>query len=224
MSGEKIEQNWKVQIIKDNPTFPFLVIDNWYTPNEEKAVWKELDFYSSMPKEAIHRAENTIVAKNPDGSSKSKAYRFYINEYFTSAGRRRSAIHNCMYKQRTSEFHKIIGECMPYARSFHSSNGDSSLISYYEENDHYSAHHDSFAWTNLIWFVREPRLFNGGDFDFPESGFEVKLKHNRAVFFPCCYLHRVSPVKFHTQPKEIGFGRYTITHFYYSMPDGGAQG
>jgi hypothetical protein len=44
MSGEKIEQNWKVQIIKDNPTFPFLVIDNWYTPNEEKAVWKELDF------------------------------------------------------------------------------------------------------------------------------------------------------------------------------------
>jgi hypothetical protein len=31
--------------------------------------------------------------------------------------------------------------------------------------------------------VREPRLFNGGDFDFPESGYEVKLKNNRMYFF-----------------------------------------
>ena len=125
-----------------------------------------------------------------------------------------------MYKQQTPEFHKIIGECTPYARSFLSSNGDCSLISYYEEDDHYDAHHDTFQWTNLIWMVKEPRLFKGGDFDFPESGYEVKLKNNRAVFFPSCYLHRVSPVKFHTTPKEFGFGRYTITHFYYSTPKG----
>ena len=57
-------------------------------------------------------------------------------------------------------------------------------------------------------------------FNFPESDCEVKLKNNRAVFFPCCYLHKVTPVKFHTQPKEIGYGRYTITHFYYSQPSG----
>ena len=82
MSSEKIEQNWKVQIIKDNPTFPFLVIDNWYTPNEEKAVWKELDFFSTTPKEQIDRAENTIVARDPDGTSKSKAYRFYIEDFY----------------------------------------------------------------------------------------------------------------------------------------------
>ena len=213
---EKIEQNWKVQVVKDNPTYPFIVIDNWYTPQEEKNIWKELDWYSSH--EHIARAENTIVARNKDGSSRSKAYRFYPGEYYSDIGAEKSHVYNYMYKQRTPEFHKIIGECMPYARSFHSSNGDSTLISYYEENDHYKPHHDTFLWTNLIWFVREPRLFDGGDFDFPESGYEVKLKHNRAVFFPCCYLHRVSPVKFHTQPKEIGYGRYTITHFYYNQP------
>ena len=33
---EKIEQRWKIQIVKDNPTFPYLVIDGWYTPKEEK--------------------------------------------------------------------------------------------------------------------------------------------------------------------------------------------
>jgi Rps23 Pro-64 3,4-dihydroxylase Tpa1-like proline 4-hydroxylase len=218
MSGEKIEQNWKVQIIKDNPTFPFLVIDNWYTPNEEKAIWKELDFFSATPKDQIARAENTIVARNPDGSSKSTAYRFYINEYYNKNNI--SPILNCMYKQRTPEFFNIINECQPYARNFLSSNADSSLLSYYEENDHYESHHDTFLWTCLVWMVREPRLFDGGDFKLNEPDIEVKLKNNRAVFFPCCYLHSVSPVKFHTQPKEIGYGRYTITHFYYGTPIG----
>jgi len=218
MSGEKIQQYWDVKIIKDNPTFPFLVIDNWYTPNEEKAVWKELDFFSATPKDQIARAENTIVARNKDGSSKSKAYRFYIEDYYKK--RDLSPIINNTYKQRTPEFHNIINECMPYARSFLTSNSDSSLLSYYEENDHYEPHHDTFLWTCLVWMVREPRLFDGGDFKLNEPDIEVKLKNNRMVMFPCCYLHSVSPVKFHTQPKEIGYGRYTITHFYYSVPKG----
>jgi len=218
MNSEKIQQYWDVKIIKDNPTFPFLVIDNWYTPEEEKAVWKELDFFSITPKEQIKRAENTIVARDPDGISLSKAYRYYIEDYYKN--RQVSPILNCSYKQKTPEFHNIIKECMPYARNFSSSNGDSTLISYYEENDHYDEHHDVFQWTCLVWMVREPRLFNGGDFKLNEPDIEVKLKNNRAVFFPCCYLHSVSPVKFHTQPKEIGYGRYTITHFYYSFPSG----
>jgi len=216
MSGEKMQQYWDVKIIKDNPVFPFLVIDNWYTPNEEKAVWKELDFFSATPKDQIDRAENTLVARHSDGTSKSKAYRFYIDGFYKK--RELSPILNCMYKQLTPEFHNIISECMPYARSFLSSNKDSSLLSYYEEKDHYESHHDTSLWTCLIWMVREPRLFNGGDFTLNEPDIEVKLKNNRMVMFPCCYLHSVSPVKFHTQPKEIGFGRYTITHFYYSIP------
>jgi len=219
MSGEKIEQYWDVKVVNDNPTFPFVVIDNWFTPNEQKAVWKELDFFSATPKEQIARAENTIVARDPDGTAKSNAYRFYIENFYKQ--REVSPIINCMYKQQSPEFHKIIEDnCMPYARSFLSSNADSSLLSYYEENDHYKPHHDTFAWTCLIWMVREPRLFNGGDFKLNEPDIEVKLKNNRAVFFPCCYLHSVSPVKFHTQPKEIGYGRYTITHFYYGIPQG----
>ena len=49
---------------------------------------------------------------------------------------------------------------------------------------------------------------------------EIKLKNNRMVMFPCCYLHSVSPIKFHTKPKKIGYGKYTITHFFYSVPTG----
>ena len=215
---KKIEQNWKVQIVKDNPTYPFVVFDNWYTPNEEKAVWKELDFFGANPKQHQKRAETTVVARDKKGNSLSKAYRWYPLEFY--ANTTISPIINTMYKQRTPEFHNIVKECMPYARGFHTSNADSTLISYYEENDHYEPHHDTFLWTCLIWMFREPRLFDGGDFKLNEPDIEVKLKHNRAVFFPCCYLHSVSPVKFHTQPKEFGYGRYTITHFYYSTPKG----
>jgi len=216
MSNEGIIQNWKVQVVNDNPLFPFVVIDNWYNPNEEKAVWKELDFLSTTPKEQIDRAETTTVARHADGRSKSKAYRFYLQDFYYK--RKVSPILNCMYKQKTPEFHNIISKCMPYARSFLTSNDDSTLLSYYEENDHYEPHHDTFAWTCLIWMVREPRLFDGGDFKLNEPDIEVKLKNNRMVMFPCCYLHSVSPVKFHTQPKEIGYGRYTLTHFYFGKP------
>jgi len=130
----------------------------------------------------------------------------------------RSTIFNTMYKGRMAEFHQYMNQIVPYGISYTSSNTDNTLISYYEENDHYDSHYDTFAWTACIWMVREPRLFDGGDFEFPQSGHQVKLKNNRAVFFPCCYLHKVTPVKFHTQPKDIGYGRYTITHFYYHIP------
>ena len=41
---EKIEQNWKVQVVKDNPTYPFIVIDNWYTPQEEESLVHGTEF------------------------------------------------------------------------------------------------------------------------------------------------------------------------------------
>ena len=219
MSVKKIDQYWDVKVFKDNPVYPFVVIDNWYTPDEEKAVWKELDFFGANPKENIDRAETGIVARYKDGTSKSKAYRFYIEGYYKK--RTISPILNFMYKQRSPEFHKILEDnCQPYAKSFPTSNADSTLLSYYEEKDYYDPHHDVFLWTCLIWMVREPRLFDGGDFTINEPDVEVKLKNNRMIMFPCCFLHSVSPVKFHTQPKEIGYGRYTITHFYCGIPNG----
>ena len=222
MSSETIEQYWKIQVIKDNPTFPFIVIDDWYTPNEEKAVWKELDFYSTTPKKHISRAENTVVARNEDGSSRSKAYRFYIEEIYHN--RDYSPIINYTYKFRTEEFKNLISYCPPFSRSYMSSNFDTALISYYEESDHYRPHHDTFQWTALIWMAKEPISFNGGDLIFPEFDTEIKFKNNRLVIFPSCYLHAVPSVKFKQQPKKEGMGRFTITHFFGSRPSGDING
>ncbi len=212
---EPPQQNWEVQIQKDGET-PFIVIDNWYTPYEEKNVWKELDFYASQ--ENVERAENTYVATHDDGKPKSKASRFHIQEFYTPSGRQRSHIFNNMYKIRVPEFHNMVREIKPFYRSFLSTNADSTLISYYEDSEYYESHWDDYAWTMLIWFVREPRLFDGGDFTFTDSKLKVKLKQNRALFFPSMFEHSVNPVKMHTEPKDSGYGRYTITHFFIAMP------
>ena len=216
--GTFIPQNWKSQVVGEGTPFPFLVVDNWYNEEEEKKVWKEIDFYSSQDRDDTERAETSIVARHKDGTSKSKAFRYYFDTWYNDIGHNKSHINNFIYKFQTPEFHKMLEPCVPYSRSFHVTNRTSSLVSYYEENDHYESHFDSFTWTCLIWYFKEPKQFKGGDFSFPESEYTVKLKHNRMVMFPCCYLHNVSPVKFITPPKETGLGRYTITHFHYCVP------
>ena len=214
-----IDNDWKVTVHKSNPVYPFIVVDNWYNPGEEKAVWKELDFLCASPRGNIDRAENTIVARDKDGSSKSKAFRFYMENFYQQ--RNLSPILNCTYKQLTFEFNNIINECKPYSRSYLSSNFDSSMVSYYEDNDYYKPHHDTFSFTCLIWMVREPRKFTGGDFILNEPDIEIKLKNNRMVLFPCSYLHEVTPINFTEKvPEEMGWGRFTLTHFYYAVPRG----
>ena len=215
-----IPQRWKPQVVGEGTPFPFLVVDNWYTEEEEKKVWKELDFYSSHDLDNTERAETSIVARHQDGTSKSKAFRYYFDLWYNDLGHNKSHINNFLYKFKTTGFHSLLEPCLPYSRSFPGTNRTSSMISYYEENDHYESHFDSFMWTTLIWYFKEPKQFEGGDFNFPDSAYTVKLKHNRMVMFPCSYLHQVTPVKFKTPPKESGLGRYTITHFHYTIPSG----
>jgi Rps23 Pro-64 3,4-dihydroxylase Tpa1-like proline 4-hydroxylase len=69
----------------------------------------------------------------------------------------------------------------------------------------------------LCWFFREPKQFTGGGLTFTEPNYKINLKHNRMVMFPSYMMHEVEPVKFDKQPKDMGYGRYTITHFFYNV-------
>jgi len=207
-------KDWIAQIGGDQP-FPFLVIDNWYDKETEKSIWSELDFLSTKNKQEQLRAENTIVARNEDGTSKSKAYRWYLESIYTEEGRTYSTIMQKTDLFRTPEFHEIIQHITPQCRSFLGSDFDTTIISYYENNDYYKAHYDKFQWTSLIWFYREPKKFKGGNLKFTEPNYEIKVKHTRLLMFPCYYLHEVLPIKT-KKFEQMGNGRYTITHFFYS--------
>ena len=45
-----IKDNWKPQICNSNKEFPYLIVDNWYNKEEEKLIWKEIDFFTASLK------------------------------------------------------------------------------------------------------------------------------------------------------------------------------
>ncbi len=209
----QVKQDWKINIVNNNDRYPYVVIDNWYTKPEEKAVWKELEFYNSLPNHIIDRAENTAVAKN-QGKSLGKSYRWYLDFLYTQDGRYQSAILNCLYKATSPELLLSTKDFDPYHNMIKSSTDIASLISYYENNDYYDEHFDTYNWTLLIWYFKQPKKFEGGNFILTGPKDEIECKHNRAILFPCSYNHKITPVTMNNNDDEKN-GRYTITHFYY---------
>ena len=208
MSDKK--QNWIFTKYDKNPTFPFLVVDNWYTPDEEKAVWSELELYSHLP---YVRSEDTPGVAHRNGNALAKSFRWNHYEYYKDNYFIDFPIERNLYKVTTKEFNEQLKFANPYYRSWNGASIHTGLISYYEEGDEYKPHADSFAWTHLIWFYKEPKKFVGGDFTINEANITVECKHNRAIFIPSCYLHSVDKVKM-TENMPFGYGRWTITHFY----------
>ena len=212
-----MEKNQKIQFIDRDTSFPCLVIDNWYSEEEEKDVWKELEFVTS--KEKFYRSENTITAKYASGQPKGFSYRTYIDSVYRN-GERDSSIIKLRKKMHTDEFYDTMDKAMPHARNFRDTTHTSNLISYYEDGDYYDVHYDAFLFTILIWFYKQPKMYDGGNLILKDNDTEVISKHNRMIVFPCYYHHQVTPIKWINQPNELGYGRYTLTHFHYTVPKG----
>jgi len=212
-----IKDNWKPIIYNSNKEFPFLVIDNWYNKKEEAAVWKELEFYTSSGRENLSRAENTVIATK-NGKPLGKSYRLYLQAMYNT-NFQVSNIIRFLEKQRRKEFHDLLFKTMPHAINFVHTNCDTSLLSYYENEDHYDSHTDVFPFTCLIWFHKKPKRYKGGDFYFEQSKQKIESKHNRLIIFPGYYKHGVEKIEMDNK-LEIGYGRYTITTFFYTVPNG----
>ena len=209
--------NWDIKTYGKGTSHPFIVVDNWYLPYEEKAIWAEIEFYLRNPFIQKSADKNdSSVATYKDKTSKAKNTRIFLTELYKNHST--SHINNCLYKQRSPEFKEVLKEnCLPYYRTFHESNAEHTMLSFYTNEDHYDTHYDSSAWTCLIWMVNSKLSFEGGDFEFPEINHRIELKNNRMVMFPGCFNHKVYPLKFNNKSKS-GFGKYTITHFYLHIP------
>ena len=205
----------KVNFIQHS-AFPYIVADNWYSPEEEAHIWKEIEFLTARP-ENFEPADNEVglIARNKDQTPKGKHNRLYPDRIFTQNYRDRSHILFYNRKQLMKPFLDFVEKSLPQGRHWKSTNADSTLISYYEDGDHYGAHWDSATTTILRWFFKEPKKFKGGDLTFTDSGEVVKCKHNRMILFPGYYMHTVDPIKINKKNQNKGLGRYTLTTFYY---------
>jgi hypothetical protein len=205
----------------DNPSHPFLTCDNWFTPEEEQMVWKELDLYTS--ERTLDHASNGPVATDAEGEVLASNFRIYPDMIYNDRFRNMSPILRGMEeKLTTQEIKDFISKNMlpgPFGQ-FAYCNSDSTLISYYHKGDYYKPHLDTFQFTILIWFYKEPKAFTGGDFHFTDAKISVPCVHNRLIIFPSFLNHAVTPLEFEEE-KPLGWGRYTITHFFYSVANTG---
>ncbi len=72
----------KINICNDNKIFPFLYVDDRYTPEEEKLIWKELDFYTN-PYAMMRSEDDPNTGVFEDGNSKSRGWRIHVNEMYS---------------------------------------------------------------------------------------------------------------------------------------------
>ena len=201
-------------INRDNPCFPFLMADNWYSPEEEIIVFKELDYFNST--ETYENAKENC-AFDEKNNKKANNHRLYYDKVFHD--KKYSFINQRLDRIQKPEFHNLITKAMPIGRVFHETNWDNTLINYYEDKQGYKSHYDTSTFTMLIFFYKQPKKFEGGDLWSEDSNITVECKHNRMVIFPGYYLHQVNEVTMNNEDKNKGLGRYSITHFISRTPE-----
>ena len=195
--------------------YQFLYVDNWFNKNEEKLIWKELDFFTQKNIET----SDSLIDKDERGVPKGQSFRIYPYKIYSPYGLKYSNLVNLTSKQKTDDFKKLLKKTFGnYYRSWSSTNSDTFFVSYYEKGDYYNAHIDVAAFSVLLWFYKKPKKFTGGDLILNDTKEKIECKHNRLIIFPSWYYHSVTPIHFKNKPKELGWGRYTLTSFYQHAP------
>ena len=181
-----------------------VIIDNFYSEDELKLIWRELDFLTDK----FLPGKLTQSTFNDKGESKSNSGIFldqvYSNRNFSNILKINRKIYN---QNITSE---LIG-MNPIFRVLLSCNFDTSLLSYYENGDSYHSHTDSSSMTVLSYFHKEPQKFSGGELILNDFDLKILPKNNRIIMFPGCYSHEVLEVSLDN--KSGNYGRYSMTQF-----------
>jgi Rps23 Pro-64 3,4-dihydroxylase Tpa1-like proline 4-hydroxylase len=193
-----------------------LIIDDFFTENEVKNVWLELDFLTR--KEIMLSPENSNGARDPltNVPLKKNNVIFLDNIY---QDRKTSNILNIFEKIYSEEVTDIIDDLPNEFKYFKFIGHERTFISYYENNDYYKPHVDHAILTCLYWCNKTPQSFEGGDLILGDDRTEIKYKNNRLVIFPSHNTHSVDPIKMIQNTNQYsGFGRYTISKFLFVTP------
>jgi hypothetical protein len=192
--------------------FPYLEIENMYNDEELKLIWQELEFLNRPnkfkgPKETGSAIRNNQPLKKNTG--------IYLDNVYLDR-----KISNILILNKKI-FEPIILESFSSLfflyENIKCTNFDSTLISYYENDDYYEPHKDDALYTCLTWFFKEPKKFKGGDFYFSDFDLKVNIKNNKTIIFPSSITHSVDKVSME-EDVPFGYGRYVMVQMLYIMP------
>jgi hypothetical protein len=187
--------------------FEHLVVDDMYTPDELCLIWRELDFLTGK----MLGAEHTGTAIDASDRRLKHNKGLFLDEVYNM--RHISDILSLNRRALSPEIIASAESLHPFFKGIAMTNSDTTLISYYEDDDEYGAHHDESVYSAVTFFFREPACFSGGDFHFSDFDYLVERKSNRMVLFPGFINHRVTPIKMHRSGP--GLGRYSMAQFMF---------
>lgn len=197
----------KFTIVKD--PIPFLIIDDTYNQEEQKQIYNEIEFLMDK----LQGPEQTGSAVKEGTLKTNKG--LFLDEIY--AKREISNILNINRKLFYPEIKKQLKACHYAYECIDTTNMDTTLLSYYGDNDSYFKHKDHAVLSIITWFYKKPKNFTGGEFKFNDFDLIVDVVNNRSVIFFSSYSHEVAKVNLidKTAPNS---GRFTLTTFCNIVP------
>jgi Rps23 Pro-64 3,4-dihydroxylase Tpa1-like proline 4-hydroxylase len=190
--------------------FPYIRIFDLYEENELKLIWEELEFI--LNDRIISGPEVTGSATDDENNFLKKNKGIFLDELYSDRNTsniltlNRKVFINLAHISNQSNF-------WLFKKSLISANWDTTLISYYENSDHYKKHSDISEFTCLTWFFKKPKKFSGGDLIFPDFNFKIEVEDNSFILFPSGIEHEVSEVKMNPENMGKKMGRVCMSQF-----------
>lgn len=194
----------KFNVVKE--PIPYLIIENTFSADELALIYKELEFI--QPK--LQSPFETSAASFPNGEFKKKATGVFLDKVY--AIREFSDILRINRKLFDYETRHALTLSHPAYGLIHTTRSDSTLVSYYEDNDYYQSHVDNSAISIVTWFFKEPKNFLGGDFIFSDYNIKITPQNNMTVIFFSCYKHEVTEIKMKDKTVPCS-GRFSMSLF-----------
>lgn len=189
--------------------FPYIRIFDFYSDEELKLIWEELEFILNYriidgPEKTGTAIQDGIILKQNKGI-------FLDNLYLDRNTSNILTINRNLFLTIVN----IINEYDfgIFNNSLRCINWDTTLISYYENSDHYKKHYDISSFTCLTWFFKKPKKFSGGDLFFPNFNLKIEVEDNSLILFPSCVDHEVSEVKMNPEDMGKKLGRVCMSQF-----------
>jgi hypothetical protein len=199
----------KFILVKD--PIPYLIIDEVFTSDELNKIYQELEFI--QPK--LLGPDRTGGARNEKKEHQKNNTGVFLDELFHL--RDFSNILTFNRKFFSQEVFDNLLKCHPAYALIFNCNQDNTLMSYYEDSEHYKKHKDSSIITINSWFFKEPKNFSGGEFIFSDYNISIPVKNNSSVIFFSCYHHEVTPVKIIDKSVPCS-GRFSMSMFVSQGP------
>lgn len=185
----------------------YIVIDDFYNIRELELIWQEIKFLTPKlmaPEHTKSATENGQLLKKNTG--------IFLDDVY--ANRDTSNILSLNRKLWSPEIINEVEKVSPWWKLLATSNQDTTLLNYYQDQEYYKPHTDCAVITAITVLHSTPCNFTGGDFVFADYTVTIPCRSNSLIIFPSVVNHGVTPVNLIDKSLEFS-GRYSIAQFMF---------